>query len=130
IVRPDLQLPLQLTHRVSWIFDLIADGCEEPPYSRQAYAICDQGWDKATSVSVYRIGGASLGYALRLKQPFALANFYPHYAFRFWRSEFVRRRPMTHKNEPIRRAPRFLPDPQRVIAIRANFWRVLLIVND
>ena len=92
--------------------------------------IRDEGWDKATSVGVNGIGGASLGYALGLKQPFALTKFYAHYVFLFCRSEFIRRRPMTHKNETIRGAPRFLPDPQRVIAIRANFWRESLISND
>ena len=84
--------------------------------------IRDEGWDKATSIGVNGIGGASLGYALRLKQPFALAKFYAHYVFLFWRSEFIRRRPMTHENQTIRCAPRFLPDPQRVIAVRANLW--------
>ncbi len=68
--------------------------------------------------------------AIGLEQPFALAKFYAHYAFLFWRSEFIRRRPMTHKNETIRRAPRFLPDPQRVIAVRANFRRESLISDD
>ena len=92
--------------------------------------IRDEGWDKATSVGVNGIGGASLRYALWLKQPVALAKFYAHDAFLFWRSESVRRRPMTHKNETIRHAPRFLPDPQRVIAVRANLWREPLISND
>src|ERR1700730_15593252 len=116
-------LELQLTRGILWIFNLLADGCEEPCYSCHAHTICEERWDKATGVGVYGIGGASLGYALGLKQPFALANFYPHYAFPFWRSEFIRRRPMAHKNETIRRAPRFLPDAQCVIAIRTNFWR-------
>jgi hypothetical protein len=92
--------------------------------------IRDEGRDIATSVGVNGICGASLGYALGLKQPFALAKFYAHYAFLFWRSEFIRRRPMTHKHQAIRRAPRFFPDPQRVIAVRANLWREPLISND
>src|SRR4029077_16789283 len=117
-------------HSIFWISHLLADRCEKPLYSRQADLIWDKGWDIATSVGVNGIGGAGLGYALGLKQPFALAKFYAHYALLFWRSEFIRGRPVTHKNETIRRVPRFLPDPQRVIALSANFWRESLISND
>ncbi len=67
--------------------------------------ICEERWKEAAAVSVNRISGASLGYAFRLKQPFALANFYPHYPFRFWRAEVVRRRPLTHKDPAIRGRP-------------------------
>src|SRR5438105_10723005 len=116
-------------HSIFWISHLLADRCEKPIYSRQAHTIRDEGRDIATSVGINGIGGASLGYAFGLKQPFAFAKFYAHYAFLFCRSEFIRWRPMTHKNETIRCAPRFLPDPQRVIAICANFWRESLISN-
>src|SRR4029077_17138572 len=117
-------------HSIFWISHLLADRCEKPLYSRQAHLIRDKGWDIATRVGVNSIGGASLGHALGLKQPFAFANFYAHYALLFWRSEFIRRRPMTHKNQTIRRAPRFLHNPNRPIAIRANFRREPLISNN
>ena len=96
---------LQLTHGIPRIFYLLTDGCEEPAYSRQAHMICDERWKEAAAVSVNGISRASPGYALRLKQPFAFANFYPHYAFRFWRAEVIRRRPLTHKDPTIRGRP-------------------------
>src|SRR6266542_2567561 len=96
---------LQLTHGIPRIFYLLTDGCEEPAYSRQAHMICDERWKEAAAVSVNGISGVSPGYALRFKEPFALANFYPHYAFRFWRAEVVRWRPLTHKDETIRGRP-------------------------
>ncbi len=89
-------------YSIFWISHLLADRREKPLYSRQAHMIRDEGWDEATSVGVNGIGGAS-GYALWLKQPVALAKFYAHYAFVFWRSEFIRRRPTTHKNETMAR---------------------------
>src|SRR5438270_10662814 len=92
--------------------------------------ICDERWKGAAAVSVNVISGASLGYAIRLKQPFALANFYPHYAFRFRRAEVVRRRPLIHKDPAFRGRPRLLPDAQCVITISANFWREPLVSDD
>src|SRR4030095_3738657 len=71
---------------IFWISHLLAYPDEKPLSPRQAHMIRDEGWDKATSVGVNGIGGASLGYALGLKQPFALAEFYAHYVFLFWRS--------------------------------------------
>lgn len=92
--------------------------------------ICNERWENSATVRVNGIRGASLDRAIRLEQPFALTNFDAHNAFLFWRSEFIRRRPLTQKSETIRDGPRFLPDAQCVIAIRANFRRQPLITND
>ena len=62
-----LSCVFRIRNSVSWIFNLFADRCEELGYSRQAYTIGDERWDKSTSVGVNEIRGAGFDRALGLE---------------------------------------------------------------
>jgi hypothetical protein len=62
-----LSCAFRIRNSVSWVFNLLANGCEELGYSRLAHTIGDERWDKSTSVGVNEIRGASSGVAIGLE---------------------------------------------------------------
>src|SRR5215469_568398 len=115
---------------VFWIFHLLANRRKEPAYAHLAHAISDECRNHSARVGVNRVSRARFDCAIWFEQPFAVANFYAHYAFLLWRSELICRCPVTRKDETIRAEPRLAPDTQYVLAVRAKFRREPLVTND